>query len=152
MTAELVAFLRDRLDETVAKAEAARPRPEDATAGHWVAYLHMPSLPTDDQSRKVHLVGCQEPDGREWVVAETGQADRAQAIADHIARHDPARVLAEANAKRALIDACERADTSAAYPDFEGGVYSGLHDALEYLALPYADHPDYREEWRPDPA
>jgi hypothetical protein len=29
-----------------------------------------------------------------------------------------------------------------------GGRYLAL-DVLPLLAVPYADHPDYREEWRP---
>jgi hypothetical protein len=58
-------------------------------------------------------------------------------LAAHIARHDPARVLAECEAKRRIV---------------EMHAYQEEHftpDELRALALPYADHPDYREEWRP---
>jgi hypothetical protein len=65
--------------------------------------------------------------------------------AAHIARHDPARVLAECEAKRRIVaDAAE-------YLDHVGGIEStdGLAmRVLEYLALPYADHPDWRGEWK----
>jgi hypothetical protein len=55
--------------------------------------------------------------------------------------HQTARVLAECEAKRRIVEAC--ADVLAydaeALPQ----------DVLRLLALPYADHPDYRQEWKP---
>lgn len=63
--------------------------------------------------------------------------DRQQfATAGHIARHDPARVLAECEAKRRIVELCDGFD--------EQG-----REVRQLLALPYADHPDYREEWKP---
>ena len=60
----------------------------------------------------------------------------------HIARHDPARVLAECEAKRRIVelfpDAAQDGD------GWNDAGYSVLRD----LAAVYADHPDYREEWR----
>ncbi len=79
--------------------------------------------------------------------------------AEHVARHDPARVLAECAAKRRLVNACR--DTR---PDLHllGTRPQGLdfpvpptdqHQlaalTLALLALPYAAHPDYRPAWRP---
>jgi hypothetical protein len=80
--------------------------------------------------------------------------------AGHVARHDPARVLAECTAKRRLVMACRDSR-----PDlhFLGARPNGLADfpltpadqhqlaalTLALLALPYADHHDYRPEWRP---
>lgn len=76
-------------------------------------------------------------------------------IAPHIARWDPARVLAECEAKRGII---------AAHPHrFREGDGNLVGDewhcqtcmnefrwcpTLRLLTLPYADHPDFREEWR----
>ena len=60
--------------------------------------------------------------------------------ATHIARHDPARVLAECEAKRLLV---------ARVTDVSWAGYAVRDFVLESLALPYADHPDFREEWRP---
>lgn len=77
-------------------------------------------------------------------------------MVDHIARHDPARVLAECQAKRAII-----AERTCGCPDpdcDDCGACSGNHHAdptpapcatIRHLATVYADHPDYREEWRP---
>ena len=55
-------------------------------------------------------------------------------VALHIARHDPARVLAECEAKRRIVQNAQD---------------PGDDLFVAILALPYADHPDYREEWRP---
>ena len=72
----------------------------------------------------------------------------------HIARHDPARVLAECEAKRRIVEEVvphlEHVESSA----IDGGMYDedaphAQRDLLRLLALPYTDHPDYREEWRP---
>ena len=83
-----------------------------------------------------------------WLVrgpdVETADSDQGRATADHIARHDPARVLAECDAKRRLIKAVEGDpfDAMGAEPDYERTV-------LQHLALPYADRDGYREEWKP---
>lgn len=67
---------------------------------------------------------------------------------------DPARVLAECEAKRRIVELRERAAREAADPP-EGAEMltvsrvSALNETLRTLALPYADRPGYREEWRP---
>jgi hypothetical protein len=64
--------------------------------------------------------------------------------------HHATRVLLECEAKRQIV--------AAALADDNRDLYGGCGDdcewkALDYavacLALPYVDHPDYREEWRP---
>lgn len=61
-----------------------------------------------------------------------------EAMANHVARYDPARVLADVAAKRRIIDACTR-----------DGVDLNDWWLFELLALSYADHPAYREEFKP---
>lgn len=56
--------------------------------------------------------------------------------AAHIARHDPARVLREVAAKRAIVERYAKA------PDWAGG------EDVRLLAAVWSDHPDYRQEWR----
>lgn len=100
--------------------------------------------------------------------------DYGPEVVEHIARHDPLRTLAEVNAKRLLL--AEHADyvvwsegeTSSGEPvqdpdwvcrtcvDRSAPEPWELADArtqpcptLRILALPYADHPDYRQEWTP---
>ena len=70
--------------------------------------------------------------------------------ARHIARHDPARVLAECAAKRRIVEQCEemcerdRMDAGTGY--WEVAADASLA-AVRALASVYADHPDYRQEW-----
>lgn len=68
----------------------------------------------------------------------------------HIANWDAERVLAEIAAKRAILDAYERADAAAEFPNREGGIAEGLEDAVRLLAQPYAGRDGWREEWRID--
>ncbi len=74
--------------------------------------------------------------------------------AAHIARHDPARVLREIDAKRQVLAMAQARIEEAASPDF---MVNGpakvalvvLEPVLKSLATVYADRPGYREEWRP---
>jgi hypothetical protein len=60
----------------------------------------------------------------------------------HAARHDPARVLRDVEAKRRIMTFADRR------PELGEGRYVG-EGVIRLLASVYADHPDYREEWRP---
>lgn len=63
------------------------------------------------------------------------------APASHIARHDPARVMADIEAKRRIVEA---------YLYLANDADMRVHAwtfAIRCLALPYAAHPDYRPEW-----
>lgn len=64
-----------------------------------------------------------------------------------IARHDPARVLREAAAKRRLLaQAVDMRDTASAT---EAWFLLDMADKIENtLAEPYADHPEFKPEWR----
>ena len=74
----------------------------------------------------------------------------------HIGRHDPARVLAECKAKRAIVaewdKVCESANRANATGDtdeawtFEQRA-EGFWVTLLALASVYADHPDYDPAW-----
>jgi hypothetical protein len=65
------------------------------------------------------------------------------AVARHAARHDPARVLAECDAKERLVEELARMERD------EIGWDGIEHEVMRYLALPYADRDGFREEWRP---
>ncbi|MGW2580822.1 DUF6221 family protein [Streptomyces virginiae] len=70
----------------------------------------------------------------------------AELDAAHIVRHDPARSLAEVEAKRQILDhlTYELADHGGDNPWWYD---DKLIPILRLLALPYAGHPDYRPEW-----
>jgi hypothetical protein len=87
---------------------------------------------TARRANKSHRMTIEEP------LHQPGR-DILEAI---IALTDERRVLAECEAKRRIVALC----TAIALP--VGGAAYLRDDILRVLALPYADHPDYREEWR----
>jgi hypothetical protein len=122
----LVDFLRARLDEDEAAARAARKytdRDWDASGDSVYA----------DHAEPVVQAYVNLPQVYEGVVA-------------HIARHDPARVLADVKAKRAIVRECVGHETC-------GGGYDECSEAalvtLRHFASVYADHPDYDATWAP---
>lgn len=160
MTDDLVAFLRARLDEDEQTARAAADETGIAAwvgsdeSGHAWRYQHGGVWGDHDGlcSEAPYVVGT----------------DLRQ-VQDHIARHDPARVLAEVDAKRRMVDeyaktveimerAGARLSTTAAalndLPSFTTWARARdealiMRDWVALLALPFADHPDYRQEWAP---
>lgn len=75
-------------------------------------------------------------------------------ISRHMVRHDPARVLREAAAKRSLVTMYAKVadmDDGTDVWAFSGahGQANGLGIAVRALASVYADHPDYEEAWKP---
>lgn len=125
--ADLAEFLRARLDED---EQAART----VFAGSWVA-----------ESNSVW-------DGEGDQVCRTTTDEDAV----HIARWDSARVLAEVQAKRAILDLADEAsgDHWLVHGDRCVGKCECAEDdpgngILKHLAAVYADFPGYRQDWRP---
>ncbi|MGW7636138.1 DUF6221 family protein [Streptomyces decoyicus] len=154
MTDDLVAFLRARYDEDAeaAKDAAKRAAAELATAdrkadrflppydgSHWsndYDHVHVHDHRPERSRRRVQIADC---------------GHGAIALTSHIARHDPERVLAEVEAKRAIVDQYAEVaenDGANAY-EYDRGWVNALRESARLLALPYAAHPDYRDEWRP---
>ena len=69
-------------------------------------------------------------------------------VADHIARHNPARVLAECEAKRRIVGMFESREEQAHESNAVAAHATGLLLAMKCLATVYADHPDFDEAWR----
>lgn len=97
-------------------------------------------------------------DGPEWTVDEqsfiviSGDGPicydvSSDEVSQHIARHDPARILAECAAKRAIIAEC-REDHEDAMSS-RNDVTEVASEVLYALAAVYKDHPDYSREWTP---
>jgi hypothetical protein len=89
-------------------------------------------------------------------IAAVDEANGVSTIAaEHIARHDPARVLAECEAKRAVVQLLteslgllREANGEAEQMAARQGI-SVARLAVQALATVYAAHPDYDEAWRP---
>jgi hypothetical protein len=151
----LIEFLRARLDEDEEIArqaalavgdtgyERGKLAREPAQLGdaliadgqHWVARHHRV---VRTQSRGPEQTGT---------VAEA-DAFGGRPVAEHIAHHDPARILRRVAADRRNIDEYERylGERRRAMGGWDTGEVSPVMTAL---AAVYADHPDYRDEWRP---
>lgn len=108
-------FLTARLDEDEAVARAASPGP-------WSA--------EDEEVKAVDDITVCD--------AFALSSPQTRATAEHIARHDPARILAEVASKRAIVE-------EAGQFGLREGVMSFM--ALCHLATVYADHPDFQAEW-----
>lgn len=147
------AFLDARLNDD----EAALRKAAELCGCH----LPAPSWAFDDEETDGRILVSGEPHpelkrrlGRRW----NGSYDGLFA-AQHIVRHDPARVLREVNAKRRLLDEHPNVNDGSCgtcvtpqwgYPT-RGGSSPQAYPCttLRLLALSYADHPDYQECWRP---
>lgn len=71
-----------------------------------------------------------------------------EGVALHVARHSPARVVAEAHVKRRLLELHSRMNGTGVCQACGERVRDGGCTTLRLLAMPYADHPAYRTNWR----
>ncbi|WP_406227353.1 DUF6221 family protein [Streptomyces anthocyanicus] len=136
---EIADFLRARYAEQRALALAASPGP-------W--------QPNDEHDEVIAVDGITVAEG----FALSGQQLRA--TVDHIAAHDPAAVLADLDAKLAIVD--WHGAREATGFDADGWEHTGNAcqtclagddwpcRTLRLLARPFAKHPDHKgEEWAP---
>jgi hypothetical protein len=154
MAVDLVTFLRARLDEDEQVAHDALlgyPASMHASAGQ--PALPLPTPTTPGAEWRAEYQNVRRTDGFRRV-AEATQASAE--VAEHIARHDPARVLAEVAAKRAVVElhgavepgkwrtvaACAQCGDARTYESY---MVEWPCPTLRALAQVYADHSDYDE-------
>jgi hypothetical protein len=135
-TDALVAFLREQIDEDERVARAAHPGPWAIRTGGLVYVVT--GYPGTRPGKMDFEIG--QPDVVAMFAATMGRHEDEVANADHIALHDPARVLREVQAKRRIVDyvECELAD------DAEQQM---PQEIARWLALPHSDRPGYLPEW-----
>jgi hypothetical protein len=128
---------------------------EDETAARivdstrWVTGFVRAGRPGKWRGIEAHAVVDEDTPNIAGVVDEAGEVARSESASTvaHIARHDPARVLAECEAKRRIMAAHTPVDDE---PDGWCNNCDGDGwpcTTMAALALPYADHEAYREEW-----
>lgn len=123
------------------------------TVGDLVAFLN---ARLDEDEQVAHWIADRDEWGGIHVEGPTE-------VASHINRHDPARVLAEVEAKRAILNEHPPNDVPYAWVKCSRCVetMSGRYQedwepqkypcqTLRILASVYADHPDYDLSWKPD--
>jgi hypothetical protein len=130
---DIAAFIRDRLDEDEARARSAAQDGGDRWhySGHSIV-----SLPEHD-------------------TVATGTQDHMEPHhAHHIAAHDPARVLRQTAAIRAVVDHAEAVTSAANEPtrdpaaaDEARARAEELAVVLRHLAAIWSEHPQPRKEW-----
>ncbi|MPY55615.1 DUF6221 family protein [Streptomyces acidicola] len=99
-----------------------------------IAFLRA-RLDDDEQLGEIHKPDCDARIPYEWeFVCRCGL---------------PARRSGDIAAKREVIKFAAWLDQNRAGSEFMEGRAQSARHVLRLLALPYADHPDYREEWRP---
>lgn len=91
----------------------------------------------------------------EWNAAGVAIGDRSGSVVaysvqmtaarEHIARHDPAYVLADIAAKRRIVEQALGMAACFAATERED---LGADRILRLLAQPFAAHPDFRPEWK----
>jgi Family of unknown function (DUF6221) len=133
---DLIAFLAARLDEDEAAAKAAQaPSP-------WKAAVH-------ESDHWIVTDATGEP-----LIYDEGTPSLEEAA--HIARHDPARVLRDVAAKRAIL--AEHGPASGGRDADRCRVCTAVHDGhatrfrapcptLLFLAAIWSDHAAYQQEW-----
>jgi hypothetical protein len=148
---DITAFLVARLDEDATMAHAASAFYDDADENgvSWDGHEG------ESQNGSMHF----------WPAPHLGVIYDV-ASGRHINRHDPARVLSEVAAKRALLAehvqvrhapvvewsspmyGCTVCDAGCqCYPGVNGSGTEGCN-TVRIMAAVYAEHPDYKEEWR----
>lgn len=152
---DLVQWLRAQLDEDEAVArKAASLCGCHPPAPSWS--FRDGDEPTDG---RILVVDDPHPDMKRKISRKWSTTYDGLFMAQHVVRHDPARVLREIDAKRQLLDehqdvndgSCGTCvDAKWGYPTHGGSSPQRCPcRTLRLLALPYADRPGYREEWRP---
>lgn len=134
-------FLLARVAEREALAHAASP-------GRW-HYGSVESVAGGmlyDETRTIASVHYEQPGEHSGRIVRHLLEGEADANGRHIARHDPARVLAECEAKRQIIEWHDPAHDPCDAHDAE--FKSIPCDTLKALAQPYADHPDFDPSWK----
>ena len=167
--------LTDFLLARIAEDEAVA---REATAGRWHVddiYRTVTADPFTSARQAYDRAGDEDC----WVISESMDSGVGRHNLAHIARHDPARVLAECEAKRQIVEwhkswpvLVQRPPTFEPVADADPNRFAvrasqqiawateqeyrdrfgdepPTGPVLAALAAVYAGHPDYREEWRP---
>jgi hypothetical protein len=136
-------FLLARIAEDEAAAQAAAEHQTSVSSEGRGTLLRAGQRAGRSWTRRYDTVNARREDGgRSGAIAYVGNF--GMDLVAHISRHDPARVLAECEAKRRIVDEVRELN---AEPNPPQALILADY-ILQAIAGVYADHPDFREEWR----
>lgn len=131
----IIEFITARLDEAGAAAKAAARAKQDGEEWH---------LDPDPEVWGIGFgTGILRTDGNSVAMAIGSYA------ADHIARHDPARVLRDIEAKRAIVHRYEEQLAKASENAMEEDRAWILWPVIAHIAAIDRNHPDFDPDWCP---
>lgn len=154
MNTDITAFITARLDEDDEVAAFAAKTRSGRPGGNW-------KVDCDCMGLCTNYCDARRVEGDNITIYDEGGHGNYQA--QHIARHDPARVLVEVAAKRRRLER-HRPETTEYYDRHgniatftaceicgNGGTTDDAWPCIELLddAAPYAGQPGYDESWRP---
>ena len=141
-------FLLARIAEDEALANDAAstdPAPWQADTGeHWKerrGYVLVAEHGCSDSTCPAAEFGIHRSYDGLWDNEGSLDLGMGAAVAEHVARHDPARVLAECAAKRELVLWLDDD------PLCHDGGWAYVDHVLKSLASVFADHPDFDPAW-----
>lgn len=139
-------FIAARLDEDQRAAEKAAslcgchpPRP---------VWLFDDSDGEDSTEGRILIANDPHPEPRRKISRRWSTTYEGLYAAEHIVRHDPARVLRDVEAKRRLLARLDEARRAQGIWG-EDGQEALAEDVERLMVLAWSDHPDYRQEWVP---
>lgn len=156
---DLIVFIRTRLDEDERTAQRvllySRESYDRAPAESWVAVRRVNNARPPYYDYEAIVTERLPHTGQQTILTVDGTPGLNRLKADHVARFaSPRRVLADIAAKRRIVDAAEQAIARSTADDHDpaAGMLAAEYSlrVLPALALPFASHPDYRQEWAPD--
>lgn len=127
----LVPWLHEQLDGDERRARAAAEAVDGA----------------DWSPREAGGVAAHGPRGITVAVGPDGFMNAA--VEDHIAGHDPARVLRAVDAKRSMLDHYERVCRHVEHGLGDPLTKGAVERSIMYAATEFADRPGYKKTWRP---
>ena len=101
---------------------------------------------TEDEARYRELDEFEAKLNEPWRAFDPTVRDATQMF---MTRAKPSHLLAECDAKRRIIRHAKSWLVNDHGRPHETALRIAGQETLLSLALPYADHPDYRDEWRP---
>lgn len=143
---ELITWLKAQIDADERAALAANVKQNDPVWKAWPRVGSTPRYFTVRSSEAMRPIAVVQDLAGDDETDTVGILD-GEAAAEHIARHDPGRVLRDVKVKRQIIDACDRI-LCLEHPDgYEADILA--ESTLRLLAAGYDTEPGYQEAWRP---